>query len=145
MQKKNTKFWWLHCKSDIKENPLNSILPLIFLVGNVKRATSVSSKLQAPSSKLQAPGSRLQAPSSKLQSICSDQYVFCFLWKNFIFFFWTKFIWGIWGMNRQCSWQILPLVSFIQLIKVRCHFKTEKHRYFAVPNSLNFWTSSTDP
>ena len=53
-----------------------------------------------------------------------------------------KFILGIWGMN---SWQILALVSFIQLIKFRYHFKTEKHRYFAVPNSLEFWSSSADP
>ena len=83
------------------------------LVGNVNRATRVS---------------------SKLQSIWSDQYVFCFFWKNFIFFVRTKFIWGIWDMNGQYSWQILALVSFIKLIKVRCNFKSEKHRYFAVPN-----------
>jgi hypothetical protein len=49
------------------------------LVGNVKRATRVSSKLQASSSKL-------QAPSSKLQCFWSDRYVFFFLKIFFIVF-----------------------------------------------------------
>ena len=84
---------------------------------------------------------KLQASGSKLQSICSDRYVFFFFWKNFIFFVRTKFILGIWGMNGQYFWQILALVSFIQLIKFPYHFKTEKQCYFAVPISLDFWCS----
>ena len=60
----------------------------------------------------------------------------------FVIFPRTKFILGIWSVNEEYSWQILALVSFIQLIKFQWHFKVEKHRYFVVPVSLNLWSST---
>ena len=65
----------------------------------------------------------VQAPSSSLFGATGT--FFSFFEKISYFLSGQNLFFGIWGMNEQYSWQILAFVSFIQLIKFRCHFKAK--------------------